>query len=87
MRNSDYLFIMGDARKTNFGWLGLGRKEGNIGVAWRGYRTYLQKLKVPVEVSSKPGEKEREEKWLKIDASKIDIREKSCGKKEKIWRS
>ena len=42
---------------TNFGGLVLG-------VAWRGYRIYLQKLKVPEEVSSKPKEKERGEKYF-----------------------
>ena len=40
-------------------------KKNVLGLDWTGYRIYLQKLKVPEEVSSKPREKERGEKWLK----------------------
>ena len=43
------------------------------GVAWRGYRIYLQRLKIPGEVSSKPCEKERGEKIEKNDVGKMTL--------------
>ena len=51
------------------------------GVAWRGYRIYLQRLKIPGEVSSKPCEKERGEKIEKNDVGKNDVSEKISEKR------